>query len=264
MGLNHALPSKQTTPLSLASPTSPLSRKRPSPWTSAYGGSAAKNLNSSSANNGIKAATIGQTTTLTTTHPSTIRPTDPYMLVQQAYYHLKLLPTQALMHFPPNKTTSTPVFSLQTQLIVYLYLHQYAHLQSSSLCSCLPHYLKSIYSITQVRVDIQSYSTQLEPSSNDASIWPAPHHQFLFTTCFRQHTWHMQNMQHTITFTLSACVDHNLEMYLQRRVFSLPHIPHPRALLQKVSANLSWVVSLLYSRHVHDYKVQMSIVCVRQ
>ncbi len=34
---------------------------------------------------------------------------------------------------------------------------------------------------------------------------------------------HTQNMQLTIAFTLSTCVDHNLEMYLQRHVFSLQH-----------------------------------------
>jgi hypothetical protein len=43
--------------------TSPLSHKRPSPWTSANGGSNAKNLNNSTVTTGTKAATIGQTTT---------------------------------------------------------------------------------------------------------------------------------------------------------------------------------------------------------
>jgi hypothetical protein len=83
---------QQTTPLPLASPTSPSSHKRPSPWNSAYGGSNAENLNNSSITTGIKAATIGQTTTPNTNHPSTTRPTDPYMPVQQGYYHLELLP----------------------------------------------------------------------------------------------------------------------------------------------------------------------------
>jgi hypothetical protein len=60
VGRNHARPSKPTTPLPLASPISPLSRKKPSPWISAYGGSAAKNLNNTSATNGIRAVTIGR------------------------------------------------------------------------------------------------------------------------------------------------------------------------------------------------------------
>jgi hypothetical protein len=54
-------------------------------------GSAAKNLNNSSATTGIKTVTIGQTTTPSTTHPSTTKPTDPSMPVQQANY-LELLP----------------------------------------------------------------------------------------------------------------------------------------------------------------------------
>jgi hypothetical protein len=91
VGRNHAHPSKWTTPLLLASPTSPLSGVKPSPWTSVYGGSTAKNLNNSSATTGIKAVTIGQTTTPSTTHPSTTKPTDPSMTVQQANY-LELLP----------------------------------------------------------------------------------------------------------------------------------------------------------------------------
>jgi hypothetical protein len=70
-----------------------LSRKRPSPWTSAFGGSNAETITT-----GIKAATIGQTSTPITTHQSTMSPTDPHMLVQQAYYHLKLLP-----HLGPAK-----------------------------------------------------------------------------------------------------------------------------------------------------------------
>jgi hypothetical protein len=79
---NHAHPSKWTTPLPLASPTSPLSRKKPSPWISAYGGSAVENINNSSATTGIRAVTIGQTTTPSTTHQSTTKPTDPSMPVQ--------------------------------------------------------------------------------------------------------------------------------------------------------------------------------------
>jgi hypothetical protein len=82
---------KQTTPLPLASPTSPFSHERPGPWTLTYGGSAAENLNNSSVTTGIEVATIGQTTTPNTTHPSTMRSTDPSMPVKQAYY-LELLP----------------------------------------------------------------------------------------------------------------------------------------------------------------------------
>ncbi len=60
---------------------------------------------------------------------------------------------------------------------------------------------------------------QLKPSSNDASIWPAPYHQFLFTTSFGQHTQHTWHMQHAIIFAPSTCVDHNLETYLSQCVF---------------------------------------------
>ncbi len=91
VGHNHACQSKLTTPLPLASPTSSLSCKKSSPWISAYGGSAAKNLNNSSATTGIRAVTIGQTTTSSTTHQSTTKPTDPSMPVQQPNY-LELLP----------------------------------------------------------------------------------------------------------------------------------------------------------------------------
>jgi hypothetical protein len=83
VGRNHTRPSKWTTLLPLASPTSPLSHEKPSPWISAYGGSAAKSLNNSSATTGIRAATTGKTTTPSTTHQSTTKPTDPSMLVQQ-------------------------------------------------------------------------------------------------------------------------------------------------------------------------------------
>ncbi len=104
-----------------------------------------------------------------------------------------------------------------------------AHSQSSLLWSSLPHYSESVYSGTWVRVDLRSYGTQLEPSSNDVSVEPAPHHQFLFTTRFRQHsrhtqhTWHMWHMQHAIAFAPSTCVDHNLETYLSWRVFPLQY-----------------------------------------
>jgi hypothetical protein len=91
VGCNHAHLSKQTTLLLLASPTSPLSCKKPIPWISTYGGSAVENLNNSSATTGIRAVTIGQTTTPSTTHQSTMKPTDPSMLVLQPNY-LKLLP----------------------------------------------------------------------------------------------------------------------------------------------------------------------------
>jgi hypothetical protein len=76
------LPSKWKTPLPLASPTSPLSHEKPSPWTSVYGGFAAENLNNSSSTTRIKAVTVGQTITPSTTHPSTTKPTDPSMPVQ--------------------------------------------------------------------------------------------------------------------------------------------------------------------------------------
>jgi hypothetical protein len=64
--------------------------QKPSPWISAYGGFAAKNLNNSSATTGIRAVTIGQTTTPSTTHQSTTKPTDSLMPVQQPNY-LELL-----------------------------------------------------------------------------------------------------------------------------------------------------------------------------
>jgi hypothetical protein len=65
--------------------------QKPSPWISAYGGSIAVNLNNSSATTGIRVVTIGQTTTPSTTHQSTMKPTDPSMLVQQPN-DLELLP----------------------------------------------------------------------------------------------------------------------------------------------------------------------------
>jgi hypothetical protein len=65
--------------------------QKPSPWISAYGGSAAKNLDNSSTTTGIRAVTIGQTTTPSTTCQSTTKPTDPSMPVQQPNY-LELLP----------------------------------------------------------------------------------------------------------------------------------------------------------------------------
>jgi hypothetical protein len=92
VGRNHAYPPNQPTPLPLASPASPLSQKKTSPWISAHGGSAAMNLNNNSTTTGgIRAVTIGQTTTPSTTHQSTMKPTDQSMLVQQPNY-LKLLP----------------------------------------------------------------------------------------------------------------------------------------------------------------------------
>ncbi len=112
VGRNHAHPSKWTTPLPLASPTSPLSRKKPSLWISTYGGSAAKNLNNSSANTGIRAVTIGQTTTPSTTHQSTTKPTDPSMPVQQPNY-LELLPLSGPTAFIYKQTHQhTGFFSL--------------------------------------------------------------------------------------------------------------------------------------------------------
>jgi hypothetical protein len=98
VGRNHARPFKWTTPLPLASPTSPLTHKKPSPWISAYGGSAAKNLNNSSATTGIRAVTIGQTSTPSTTHQSTTKPTDPSMLVQQPNY-IEMLPLSGPAEF---------------------------------------------------------------------------------------------------------------------------------------------------------------------
>jgi hypothetical protein len=65
--------------------------QKSNPWISTYGGSAAKNLNISSATTGIRAVTTGQTTTPSTTHQSTTKPTDPSMPVQQPNY-LELLP----------------------------------------------------------------------------------------------------------------------------------------------------------------------------
>jgi hypothetical protein len=117
VGHNHAHPSKQTTPLPLASPTLPSSRVKPSPWTSGYGGSAAKNLNNCFATTGIKAVTIGQTTTPSTTHPSTMKPTDPSMPVQQPNY-LELLPHSGPAAFFYYQTHQHAGFfsSLQTKL----------------------------------------------------------------------------------------------------------------------------------------------------
>jgi hypothetical protein len=84
IGLSHTLPSKLTTLLSLESPTSPLSCGKPSPLTSAYGGSNAANANpnNSSVTTGTMAATIGRITTPNTTHQSTTSPTDQQMQVQ--------------------------------------------------------------------------------------------------------------------------------------------------------------------------------------
>jgi hypothetical protein len=86
-------------------------QKTRSPCTSVYSGSAAKSLTNSSVITGIKAATIGQTTTPNTTNPSTTRPTDPSMPVQLAYYP-KCCTIQAPLRFPTNKPTITPFFSL--------------------------------------------------------------------------------------------------------------------------------------------------------
>ncbi len=72
--------------------------QKTSPWISAYGGSTAKNLNNSSATTGIRAVTIGQTTTPSTTHQSTTKPTDPSMPVQQPNY-LELLPLSGPVAF---------------------------------------------------------------------------------------------------------------------------------------------------------------------
>jgi hypothetical protein len=66
-------------------------QQKPNPWISAYGGSAAKSLNNSSATTGIRVVTTGQTTTPSTTHQSTMKQTDPPMPVQQPNY-LELLP----------------------------------------------------------------------------------------------------------------------------------------------------------------------------
>ncbi len=42
---------------------------------------------------------------------------------------------------------------------------RYAHSWSLLLCYCLPHYSKSVYSVTQAQVDVRSYGTQPEPST---------------------------------------------------------------------------------------------------
>jgi hypothetical protein len=65
--------------------------QKTNPWISAYGGSAAESLNNSFATTGIRVVTTGQTTTRSTTHQSTMKPTDPSMPVQQPNY-LELLP----------------------------------------------------------------------------------------------------------------------------------------------------------------------------
>ncbi len=135
VGHNQAHPSKWTTPLLLASPTTPLSRKKPSQCTSAYGGSAAENSNNSSATTGIRAVTIGQTTTPSTTHQSTTKPTYPSMPVQQPKY-LELLPHSGPAAFSCKQTHQHAGFflSLGTKLrmslqrfIVYLLLTYSAH-----------------------------------------------------------------------------------------------------------------------------------------
>ncbi len=89
-----------------------------------------------------------------------------------------------------NNTT----FSLKWKYCLPTTYTRYTRLRSSLLCSCLPCYLKFFYSVTQVRVDIRSYGTQLEQLSDDASIWPAVHHQFLFITSFGQHMRQTQNV----------------------------------------------------------------------
>jgi hypothetical protein len=65
--------------------------QKTNPWIFAYGGSAAKSLNNSSATTGIRVVTTRKTTTPSTTHQSTAKPTDPSMLVQQPNY-LELMP----------------------------------------------------------------------------------------------------------------------------------------------------------------------------
>jgi hypothetical protein len=121
VGHNHACPSKLTTPLQLASPTSPSSCKKPSPWTSAYGGSTAKNLNNSFPTTGIRAVTIGQTITPSTTHPSTTKQsqeTHPCRCSRPTTLNCCLI--QAPLRFPTNKPTITPVFfffSLSEQIL---------------------------------------------------------------------------------------------------------------------------------------------------
>jgi hypothetical protein len=96
-------PSKPTTQLPLASPTLRSSHKRPSPWTSAYGGSNVENPNISFVTTGKKTATIGQTTTPNTTRPSTTSLTAPPTQVQHAYYHLNLLPYSGTAAFSYQK-----------------------------------------------------------------------------------------------------------------------------------------------------------------
>jgi hypothetical protein len=65
--------------------------KKPNPWISAYGGSAAESLNNSSATTGVRVVTTGQTTTPSTTHQSTTKQTDPPIPVQQPNYLEPLL-----------------------------------------------------------------------------------------------------------------------------------------------------------------------------
>jgi hypothetical protein len=57
-----------------------------------------QNLNNSSASTGIRAVTIEQTTTPSTTYQSTTKPTDPFMPVQQPNY-LELMPLSCPVTF---------------------------------------------------------------------------------------------------------------------------------------------------------------------
>jgi hypothetical protein len=83
VGHNPALQSRQTTPLRLASPTTPSYHRKPSPWISAYDGSDAVNPKNNFATTRKKAAAILPTTTPNTTCPSTTNSTDTHMQAQQ-------------------------------------------------------------------------------------------------------------------------------------------------------------------------------------
>jgi hypothetical protein len=150
--------------------------QKPIPWISAYGDSAAKNLNNSSATTGIRAITIGQTTTPSTTHQSTTKPTDPSMLVQQPNY-LEMLPLSGpAASFFYQTHQHAGFFSLQTKMslqgcIVHLLLTYGANTHKARSSDLVYLVTWNLFTLLLGRKwTYGSYGTQLEPSSNDASI----------------------------------------------------------------------------------------------
>jgi hypothetical protein len=150
---------------------------KPSPWTSGCGGSAAENLNDSSATTGISQSQLGRLPhQAPPTHLPQSQQTHPCQCSSPTT--LNCCPNQAPLCFSTTKTTSTSVFfplspnktwdvTARVYCLPTTYVW-YAHSQSLLLCSSLPCYSKSVYSVTWVQVDLCSYGTQLKPSSNDA------------------------------------------------------------------------------------------------